>query len=238
MRTRAPSLAPSPSCHCRCLQSTEDNATREVLRHLVSAALARSSGLHARVSERTEREAAARLERVAMQRKMWAEQHGQAVESGASHLTDGDDVSSLTQQQQQFVLDLDKNAGERVIGRPPPTQHQQLGGKAEAEQAHKQHSSTHSSTNPSSTLPAAGAAQAAAEALLHTPPLVDDDELEEAVRELNLDAQLSDGRAQVTFKVFDLGGQSTFYIFHPFFLTRFVPVCLFVCVCLRVCLCL
>ena len=69
-------------------------------------------------------------------------------------------------------------------------------------------------------------------------PQVNAEELEKAIEELASDATLGDGRAQVTFKVFDLGGQSTFYIFHPFFLTRFVPVCLFVCVCLRVCLCL
>ena len=69
-------------------------------------------------------------------------------------------------------------------------------------------------------------------------PTVNAEELEKAIEELASDATLGDGRAQVTFKVFDLGGQSTFYIFHPFFLTRFVPVCLFVCVCLRVCLCL
>ena len=69
-------------------------------------------------------------------------------------------------------------------------------------------------------------------------PNVNAEDLEKAIEELASDATLGDGRAQVTFKVFDLGGQSTFYIFHPFFLTRFVPVCLFVCVCLRVCLCL
>ena len=65
-------------------------------------------------------------------------------------------------------------------------------------------------------------------------PQVNAEELEKAIEELASDATLGDGRAQVTFKVFDLGGQSTFYIFHPFFLTRFVPVCVCVCVCVCV----
>ena len=55
-----------------------------------------------------------------------------------------------------------------------------------------------------------------------SPPDIDEEVIEKAVRELAVDAKMSSGKAQVTFKVFDLGGQSTFYIFHPFFLTEYV----------------
>ncbi|EGD73711.1 hypothetical protein PTSG_05418 [Salpingoeca rosetta] len=47
------------------------------------------------------------------------------------------------------------------------------------------------------------------------------EEMEKAIKELNVDAVMGEGKARVTFKVFDLGGQSTFYIFHPFFLTEY-----------------
>ena len=49
-------------------------------------------------------------------------------------------------------------------------------------------------------------------------------ELEKAVTDLNLDANIGDvgeDGFKVTFKIFDLGGQPTFYIFHPFFLTKY-----------------
>ncbi|EGD74093.1 hypothetical protein PTSG_12359 [Salpingoeca rosetta] len=47
------------------------------------------------------------------------------------------------------------------------------------------------------------------------------EEMEKAIKEFNVDAVIGEGKARVTFKVFDLGGQSTFYIFHPFFLTKY-----------------
>ncbi|EGD80272.1 hypothetical protein PTSG_13066 [Salpingoeca rosetta] len=47
------------------------------------------------------------------------------------------------------------------------------------------------------------------------------EEMEKAIKEFNVDAVMGEGKARVTFKVFDLGGQSTFYIFHPFFLTKY-----------------
>ncbi|EGD81579.1 hypothetical protein PTSG_11865 [Salpingoeca rosetta] len=49
-------------------------------------------------------------------------------------------------------------------------------------------------------------------------------ELEKAVTDLNLEANIGtieDDGFRVTFKIFDLGGQPTFYIFHPFFLTKY-----------------
>ncbi|EGD78470.1 hypothetical protein PTSG_09165 [Salpingoeca rosetta] len=54
-----------------------------------------------------------------------------------------------------------------------------------------------------------------------SPPTLSAD-LQQAIRDVALAATLGDGwQTQVTFKVFDLGGQSTFYIFHPFFLTKY-----------------
>lgn len=49
---------------------------------------------------------------------------------------------------------------------------------------------------------------------------ISDEVLEQALKDLDTWV-LPDWQAQVTFKVFDLGGQSTFYIFHPFFLTKY-----------------
>ncbi|EGD73987.1 hypothetical protein PTSG_05682 [Salpingoeca rosetta] len=50
--------------------------------------------------------------------------------------------------------------------------------------------------------------------------VVPSEEMEKAIKDLHLDVTMGEGKARVTFKVFDLGGQSTFYIFHPFFLTE------------------
>ncbi|EGD81167.1 hypothetical protein PTSG_11207 [Salpingoeca rosetta] len=47
------------------------------------------------------------------------------------------------------------------------------------------------------------------------------EDMEKAIKEFNVDAVMGEGKARVTFKIFDLGGQSTFYIFHPFFLTEY-----------------
>ncbi|EGD72546.1 hypothetical protein PTSG_11612 [Salpingoeca rosetta] len=47
------------------------------------------------------------------------------------------------------------------------------------------------------------------------------EDIEKAIKEFNVDAVMGEGKARVTFKIFDLGGQSTFYIFHPFFLTKY-----------------
>ncbi|EGD81980.1 hypothetical protein PTSG_11903 [Salpingoeca rosetta] len=52
-------------------------------------------------------------------------------------------------------------------------------------------------------------------------PSVSTEDIEKAIKEFNVDAVMGEGKARVTFKVFDLGGQSTFYIFHPFFLTEY-----------------
>ncbi|EGD83566.1 hypothetical protein, variant [Salpingoeca rosetta] len=46
-------------------------------------------------------------------------------------------------------------------------------------------------------------------------------EMEKAIKEFNVEAVMGQGNTRVTFKIFDLGGQSTFYIFHPFFLTEY-----------------
>lgn len=58
------------------------------------------------------------------------------------------------------------------------------------------------------------------EGLMHSE--LDDEKLEKAIEELTSNVNFRNGddiAAEVTFKVFDLGGQSTFYVFHPFFLT-------------------
>ncbi|EGD82869.1 hypothetical protein PTSG_03500 [Salpingoeca rosetta] len=52
-------------------------------------------------------------------------------------------------------------------------------------------------------------------------PKVSTEEIEKAIKNFNLNTTTGEGSARVTFKVFDLGGQSTFYIFHPFFLTEY-----------------
>ena len=51
-------------------------------------------------------------------------------------------------------------------------------------------------------------------------PALDQEQLEKAIQELASNATIGQGKAQVSYKIFDLGGQSTFYIFHPFFLTE------------------
>ncbi|EGD82689.1 hypothetical protein PTSG_03350 [Salpingoeca rosetta] len=52
-------------------------------------------------------------------------------------------------------------------------------------------------------------------------PSVSAEAMEKAIKEFNVDAVMGEGKSRVTFKVFDLGGQSTFYLFHPFFLTKY-----------------
>ncbi|EGD78224.1 hypothetical protein PTSG_12865 [Salpingoeca rosetta] len=52
-------------------------------------------------------------------------------------------------------------------------------------------------------------------------PSISEEEVEKAIKDFDFDATLGEGKTQVSFKIFDLGGQSTFYIFHPFFLTKY-----------------
>ncbi|EGD79591.1 hypothetical protein PTSG_10437 [Salpingoeca rosetta] len=54
-----------------------------------------------------------------------------------------------------------------------------------------------------------------------TTPSVSKEEVEKAIKDMDFDATIGEGKMQVSFKIFDLGGQSTFYVFHPFFLTRY-----------------
>ncbi|EGD81174.1 hypothetical protein PTSG_13152 [Salpingoeca rosetta] len=54
-----------------------------------------------------------------------------------------------------------------------------------------------------------------------TTPSVSKEEVEKAIKDMDFDATIREGKMQVSFKIFDLGGQSTFYVFHPFFLTKY-----------------
>eukprot|EP00049_Salpingoeca_infusionum_P000833 m.42669 g.42669 ORF g.42669 m.42669 type:complete len:1316 (+) comp10724_c1_seq1:102-4049(+) len=82
----------------------------------------------------------------------------------------------------------------------------------------------------SSSDPAAGsaaamlAAQDVLEAARQNVSQLTQDDIDQAVRDMAEDADMnltiSRGKP-LTYKVFDLGGQSTFYIFHPFFLTKY-----------------
>ncbi|EGD81994.1 hypothetical protein PTSG_02681 [Salpingoeca rosetta] len=52
-------------------------------------------------------------------------------------------------------------------------------------------------------------------------PTASTEEIEKAIKGMNIYLPIEASKPGVTFKVFDLGGQSTFHIFYPFFFTKY-----------------
>ncbi|EGD79676.1 hypothetical protein PTSG_10661 [Salpingoeca rosetta] len=83
------------------------------------------------------------------------------------------------------------------------------------------HDSASAPTKQATLNPSSQSDAAARDNSSSTTPGMSAEEMEKAIKEFNVDAVMGEGKARVTFKIFDLGGQSTFYIFHPFFLTKY-----------------
>ncbi|EGD81215.1 hypothetical protein PTSG_13160 [Salpingoeca rosetta] len=171
-----------------------DGRLSEYLRTLRDTALARKTKLAKKMRQRADRAAAEHQQRVRQQQR-------EQQEATCQHTPRGEE------QDQGSATDTAKQSPVQ----PTPSQCTQRTTSASPSSS----PSTTSTAKKPSTVPKPRPTPSSASAAYSPSP----GDVEKAIREMDLDGALDE--AQVTFKVFDLGGQSTFYIFHPFFLTKY-----------------
>ncbi|EGD72606.1 GTPase [Salpingoeca rosetta] len=187
----------------------------EVARSLRDTALAQAGGMDAVMRMKMEEAHRLREERVALQLVSETEADAPVAAKGDVH---GDEAGLDASGEQ--VLASGNELGAHVVDDDDDDDDDDYdddsdGGGTETADA----AEPTSASLPSP--PALAASSAVMTAGMGTVPNISTEEIENAIKDLNLDTTFGEGNARVTFKVFDLGGQSTFYIFHPFFLTKY-----------------
>ncbi|EGD73736.1 hypothetical protein PTSG_12317 [Salpingoeca rosetta] len=180
-----------------------DAEISELMRSLCGTALAQESGVDLQMKQAMMKAKEDMESRIAQHQQQQRQQESDKAQKAAA--------AKLKQKQLQ-------NAKET---RPRPSSHTSPSTVPKPTKASHDSASAskkHATLNPSSQSDAAArdnTATATATTGMST------EEMEKAIKEFNVDAVMGEGKARVTFKIFDLGGQSTFYIFHPFFLTKY-----------------
>ncbi|EGD80268.1 hypothetical protein PTSG_10524 [Salpingoeca rosetta] len=178
-----------------------DAEISELMRSLCGTALAQESGVDLQMKQAMMKAKADLGSRVAQHQHQQRQQEAEKAEKAAA--------AKLKQRQSQQSMETRSRPSSRTSSStvPKPSKTSQMSASAPTKQA---------TLTPSSQSDAAARDNSSS-----TTPGMSAEEMEKAIKEFNMDAVMGEGKARVTFKIFDLGGQSTFYIFHPFFLTKY-----------------
>ncbi|EGD77427.1 hypothetical protein PTSG_08524 [Salpingoeca rosetta] len=178
-----------------------DAEISELMRSLCGTALAQESGVDWEMKQAMMKAKADLESRIAQHHQQQRQQEAEKAKKAAA--------AKLKQKQLQNAKETRPRPSSRTSPAtvPKPT-------KASHDSASA--SKKHATLNPSSQSDAA-----ARDNTTTATTGMSAEEMEKAIKEFNVGAVMGEGKARVTFKIFDLGGQSTFYIFHPFFLTEY-----------------
>ncbi|EGD78054.1 hypothetical protein PTSG_08933 [Salpingoeca rosetta] len=178
-----------------------DAEISELMRSLCGTALAQESGVDLQMKQAMMKVKADLKSRITQHHQQQRQQEAEKAEKATA--------AKQKQKQLQNAKETRPRPSSRTSSStvPKPSKTSQMSASAPTKQA---------TLNPSSQSDAAARDNSSS-----TTPGMSAEEMEKAIKEFNMDAVMGEGKARVTFKIFDLGGQSTFYIFHPFFLTKY-----------------
>ncbi|EGD77628.1 hypothetical protein PTSG_08722 [Salpingoeca rosetta] len=185
-----------------CDWKESDQSTSEFIRSLVGTAMAREAGVDEELKRASAKARAQHATRV-------TEQQHEEAKKQAKKQARTDDKKQCKKDRRTTTTSAPSSDKASTAAVPAPAAGRDASKATPA--AKEQHpASSHADVGDDN-----------ADVVAVTTPSVSKEEVEKAIKDMDFDATIGEGKMQVSFKIFDLGGQSTFYIFHPFFLTEY-----------------